>query len=155
MDARTEDWRSISPVERALRRQSRSKRLNYFIRRTSASPTAANEACSWLLPWGFRDYPGITRGIRQVLGEKASKQAIANWRYGRASLPRWAAEILAAEIRRRCRDGLAIAEALELHAARPRKPSGLNIIDPETGLRKYQAHGAGGMAQPRQQPKPV
>lgn len=63
-----------------------------------------------------------------------------NWRVNGAA-PVWALRVVADAVGRKARLGLEIEAAL-LHAiaekeAAPRKPRGLEIIDPETGLPKH------------------
>jgi hypothetical protein len=143
-----------TPEQRELRRQTRNLRRNYF-NRLKPSDHVARKACVWLLPWSMHNYPGIGRGIVQLLGGRTNKPAIDRWQYRTGTAPRWALRELADEIERRCLAGLEIVAALRVHASRPRKPNGLNIIDPETGLRKHQSHRAGGLAGERKPPKPA
>lgn len=79
--------------------------------------------------------------MAQVLGCKVTAKAIDNWRYGRSPLPSWAALELADEIERRVKFGAELVERLRNDAERPRKVGGLQIIDPETGLRMHQFRG--------------
>lgn len=53
--------------ERERRRRTRDQRRNYFRRLPIdlAAPVAA--ACHWLVPWEARHYPGLGRGLRQLV----------------------------------------------------------------------------------------
>jgi hypothetical protein len=137
------DTKTFDPVraeEREHRRRTRDLRRNYFLKLPvdTNSPVAA--ACHFLIPWDAHHYPGIGRGLRQLVNKRVDIRAIGYWRSGN-STPMWAMELLAEEIGRRARLGLKVEEALraqiEAKNATPRKPKGVEIIDHETGLPKY------------------
>lgn len=134
-------WKS--PEERERRRQRRDLTRNFFAQ-TTASPTNATQAaCVWLVPWDGRRYPGVGRGLKQLMGDAISAAAVRNWRCGISPAPLWALEILARAVGKRWRIGQRIEAdllaAIDAKRARPRKPRGLEIIDEGTGLRKHQA----------------
>jgi hypothetical protein len=105
------------------------------------SDCTAAAACAWLLPWHRDYYPGIRRGLFQVLNGRVKATAIDKWRYRLTPGPLWALRRLAEVVGQRARKGLEIearllAEIAE-REARPRKARGLEIIDEATGLPKY------------------
>jgi hypothetical protein len=79
----------------------------------------------------------------QVLNGCVQATAIDKWRYQLTPGPLWALRRLAEVVGERARKGLEIEARLLAEIAeretRPRKPRGLQIIDPDTGLRKHQA----------------
>jgi hypothetical protein len=130
----------MTPEAIAQRRLMREISRNYFLRASVGSgDRPVRLGAQWLLPWAMQAYPGRGRGVAQALG--VSRDVAARVLQGKAS--RLVTAKLAAEVRLRAMEGLAIAEALDAAlAARPAdKPDGLCIIDPETGLRKHQARG--------------
>lgn len=137
------DWLPKTPEEREKRRQARLLRKNYFNRefhgRSALNPPLIERAARWLLPWASETYPGIGRGLSQVLGERVKYHAVRRWRAGTGQAPIWAVERFTDEIERRCREGLEIVAALRVEIIQrpPPKPRGLEIRDPETGLPKY------------------
>ncbi len=96
-------------------------------------------AWAWLLPWGVQDYPGIKRGLGELMQGRVSWSSIRDWRTGRRSLPSWAALILADAIEGRALRGLElVAELRAYHAQRVvteagRRHVGFCSIDPVTG----------------------
>jgi hypothetical protein len=133
-------WKTSEARER--RRQRRDLVRNYFAQTTISPNNHVQAACAWLVPWDARNYPGIGRGLRQLMGNRVGAAAVRNWRSG-GPTPLWARRRLEQEVRARATAGLRIADALAAEIseaeARPRKPRGLQIIDPDTGLRKHQA----------------
>jgi hypothetical protein len=131
---------SARAEERERRRRTRDLRRNYFLKLPvdTNSPVAA--ARHFLIPWDAHHYPGIGRGLRQLVNRRVDIRAIGYWRSGN-STPMWAMELLAEEIGRRARLGLKAEEVLraqiEAKKAKPRKPRGVEIINDETGLPKY------------------
>ena len=126
----------------ALERRAHAQplRRNYFAQQQVSDGTVA-AACAWLLPRHRDHYPGIRRGLFQVLNGCVKATAIDKWRYGLTPGPLWALRRLAELVGERARKGLEIearllAEIAE-REARPRKPRGLEIIDEATGLPKY------------------
>jgi hypothetical protein len=75
--------------------------------------TLCERAASWILPWTVRNYPGVRRGLVELMGMHVTYSAIKGWRTGRRPLPRWAADWMAATIRARCRKGEELAAELE------------------------------------------
>lgn len=93
----------------------------------------AGQAMSWLLPWSVSDYPGIGRGITQMLGNSAPVGTVWHWRYGTRTMPQWARDILAACIRQRLEAGHAVLAALEADWVPERRHTGVCSVDPVTG----------------------
>lgn len=132
-----------TPEARAARRLRRELQRNYY-KQVDVSRSGHGEkftvraATAWLLPWQAKHYPGILRGLRQILD--CNPDTAEGARVGVASVASMAR--LADLIEARSRSGAAIASALRDHiAARPRKVNGLQIIDAATGLRKHQKRG--------------
>jgi hypothetical protein len=132
-------WKT--PEARERRRQRRDLVRNYFAQATIVPGNSTQAACALLVPWDQRRFPGIGRGIRQLMSNRVSAAAVRNWRCGTSPAPLWALEILARAVGERCRIGQRIEAdllaAIDAKRARPRKPRGLEIIDEATGLPKY------------------
>jgi hypothetical protein len=132
-------WKT--PEARERRRQRRDLVRNYFAQATVVPNNSTQAACAYLVPWDQRRFPGIGRGIRQLMSNRISAAAVRNWRCGRSPAPLWALEILARAVGERWRMGQRIEAdllaAIEAKRAKPRKPRGLEIIDEATGLPKY------------------
>lgn len=143
----------ISYEERVRRRHLRQIRRNYHSSAIDRGRGIVAEACSWLLPWTVKAYPGIWRGVSQMLGNRVQPATVGHWRANRMTPGVWALIALADEIGRRARRGLELEAALRVEAAgRILKPRGLQIRDPETGLPKYRhrlGSGAPGTAYAR------
>ena len=45
--------------------------------------TLVERAVRWILPWTVRNYPGVRRGMVQLLGNHVTYSAIIGWRTGR------------------------------------------------------------------------
>jgi hypothetical protein len=135
-----EKFDSVRAEERKHRRQTRDLRRNYFrqLPIDLASPISA--ACHWLLPWDAHYYPGIGRGLRQLAQNRVGTATALKWRKSNP-VPLWAMQTLADALGRKARLGLEIEarllQMIEEKRIRPRKPRGLEIIDPESGLPKY------------------
>jgi hypothetical protein len=67
----------------------------------------------WFLPWTVRNYPGVRRGMVELLGRRVTYSAVKGWRVGRRPMPAWAAQVFADAIRTRCRAGAELATELE------------------------------------------
>jgi hypothetical protein len=139
------DKASFDPVrfaERERCRLTRNQRRNYFRQFPIDLDHAVTAACRWLLPWSWAAYPGVERGLRQVVGGyPRSKSAIlGNW-VKKNNAPPEVMRTLADAVGARARQGLQIEAALRTEITKketaPRKPRGLEIIDTETGLPKY------------------
>lgn len=135
------DWWK-APEEIARRRRLRDTVRNYFAMALIGTSNPSRAAMDWLLPWQFQRYPGVLKGVHQALSGKVSIAAIRLWRR-KGGAPLWALERLADLVGARARLGLEVEAALRKAIAdRPApKPRGLQIIDPDTGLRKHQFRG--------------
>jgi hypothetical protein len=78
--------------------------------------TLTERVARWLLPWTVRTYPGVRRGLVELLGRRVTYSAIKGWRSGRRPLPASAATVMAVSIRARCLAGLALVADLEQYA---------------------------------------
>ena len=137
-----EIWAWVRTRRKARRAHAQPPRRNYFAQQPG-SDCAVAAACAWLVPWHRDRYPGIRRGLFQLLSGRVKATAIDKWRYRLTPGPLWALRRLAEVVGERARKGLEIearllAEIAE-REAQPRKPRGLEIIDKATGLRKHQA----------------
>jgi hypothetical protein len=107
---------AIEPGSRNVRRssnnQTRTPRSKHGTALSTRYSTLADRACRWLFPWSAHNYPGFLRGLRAVLDRTLTPGGILHWRAGRRRMPPWAAERIATEIERRCREGQAIASEL-------------------------------------------
>ena len=78
----SELWAWVRARRKERRGHAQLYRRKYFAQRLVSDCTVA-AACAWLLPWHRDHYPGVRRGLFQVLnGVKAT--AIDKWRYGLA-----------------------------------------------------------------------
>ena len=110
-------------IERdGLRPENEKNGLHKYLRRGSRAfapapltgrDTLCERAVRWILPWTVRNYPGVHRGMVQLLGMHVTYSAIKGWRMGRRPLPGWAADTMATTIRARCRKGLELADELD------------------------------------------
>jgi hypothetical protein len=75
--------------------------------------TLGERAVRWFLPWTVRNYPGVRRGMVELLGRRVTYSAIKGWRTGRRPMPAWVASVMADTIRARCRAGAELATELE------------------------------------------
>jgi hypothetical protein len=75
--------------------------------------TLCERAARWILPWTVRNYPGLRRGLVELMGTHVTYSAIKGYRTGRRPLPRWVADWMAATIRARCSKGMALAAELD------------------------------------------
>jgi hypothetical protein len=75
--------------------------------------TLCERAVRWILPWTVRNYPGVHRGMVELMGMHVTYSAIKGWRTGRRPMSRWAADTMATAIRARCRKGLELAAELD------------------------------------------
>lgn len=73
-----------------------------------------------VLPWHVRTYPGLYRGLRQIMGERVSYGAIAHWRSGRQPVPDWAAAMILDYARSRAAGLIAAADELDAAMVRQR-----------------------------------
>jgi hypothetical protein len=128
----------FDPAYREQRRRTINLRRNYFFQYPINLDHPIKAACAWLLPWDARRYPGIRRGISQLVGGRIKPSSVQNWRMTN-KVPAWGAERLAREVGDKARLGLQIEAALLRMNAERRtpKPRGLQIIDDATGLPKY------------------
>lgn len=97
-------------------------------------------ACHFLLPWDACHYPGLGRGLRQLVQNRVRPETALKWRK-RNPAPLWAMRLLLDRVRSNIQLGLrvedALARAIAEKEALPYKPRGLEIIDDATGLPKY------------------
>jgi hypothetical protein len=80
--------------------------------------TLGERVVRWFLPWTVRNYPGVRRGMVELLRGRVTYSAIKGWRTARRPMPAWVAQVLAEAIRTRCRAGDELASELEQWAER-------------------------------------
>ena len=79
--------------------------------------TAYDRAAQLAFPWAPEDYPGLLRGMTNLLGGRAAVRTIIDWRRGRYKPPLWAIEILQNALRQGANRQLAAVEELEKEKA--------------------------------------
>lgn len=97
--------------------------------------SVAGRALDWLFPWESAGYPGVVRGIVELLGKRVTWAAFKHWRRGRRALPKWVADALADHIEAKARIGLEIVAELRAYTPPERKATGFLVIDPVTKTR--------------------
>lgn len=122
-----------TPAERAQR-----KHRSFLRRSLAGTPITSSDglferACRWVLPWTIRTYPGLLRGIEQLLGGRAEQGAISGWRYDRRNMPDWAAAALADYLEARAAAALElVAELRAYHApGRGGRRTGFTVVGPD------------------------
>ena len=94
-------------------------------KKRSAGVTAFDRAAQAAFPWAPEAYPGLLRGMVELLSEHAAVRTILDWRRGRRRPPLWAIEVLQETLRARAKAMLECAEELEREASlRKREHSG-------------------------------
>ena len=83
--------------------------------------TLVERAVRRILPWTVRNYPGVRRGMVQLLGNHVTYSAIKGWRTGRRHMSAAYVEVFAHSIRSRAERGLALAQELEQWAQHRRQ----------------------------------
>jgi len=73
-------------------------------------PTAYDKSVHAAFPWQAGSYPGLTRGLIQLLGGRISPRAVLDWRRGRYRPPLWAIELLQEHLRLTGQGRLAAAD---------------------------------------------
>lgn len=130
-----------TPEERERRRHARDLNRNFYRRRSIDLSNPIRAAVDYLLPWGFRAYPGRLRGFWQALGHRISKPSAEAIYYG-ARPGRWVYWRLLELVRQQIEFGRLVEAALvaEIERLGPPKLRGLQIRD-DDGLPKYRWRG--------------
>lgn len=70
---------------------------------------------AWLaaFPWVRQAYPGHYAGMVELLGNRAARETIRSWSKGHRQAPQWARQILAEHLRRRAKDMVEAATAID------------------------------------------
>jgi hypothetical protein len=105
-------------AETKRRRRTRDLRRNYYLQHHIDLKRPVPAACHWLLPWGWWQYPGKLRGLRQITGGNPprSKSTILGW-IKKNDAPLDVMRRLADEIGAQARQGLEIEDALRVKIA--------------------------------------
>lgn len=83
--------------------------------------TLAWRVADHLFPWSVETYPGIIRGVLEVLGRRITWAAVQQWQSERRPIPPWARAILADYLEARGRVALELAAELRALPVRPDK----------------------------------
>ncbi len=98
------------------------------------SDDIGHRASIWVLPWSIDNYPGIRRGILELLGNAWTWSAARHWRSGRRRMPVLAAQRFRDYIAGRCEQGLALVAELDKYIADFEvKPSGFVMVKDRDG----------------------
>ncbi len=82
-------------------------------KKRSAGITAYDRASQAAFPWAPEAYPGLLRGMVELLGGRAAVRTILDWRRGRRRPPLWAIEVLQEALRSRMKATTKSIEELE------------------------------------------
>jgi hypothetical protein len=114
----------LPPPKATAPKKARGPRLHIWSaphRRPSKSRTSGitpyDRAAQLAFPWAPEDYPGLLRGMANLLGGKAAVRTIIDWRRGRYKPPLWAIDVLQDVLRSRAKLMLESAEELEKEKA--------------------------------------
>ncbi len=83
--------------------------------------TLAWRVVDQLFPWSVDTYPGIMRGVLQVLGRRVTWAAVQQWQSEKRPIPPWARAILSDYLKGRARRDLELAAELDALPVRPDK----------------------------------
>jgi hypothetical protein len=86
-------------------------------KKRSAGITAYDRAAQAAFPWAPEAYPGLLRGMAELLGGRAAVRTILDWRRGRRKAPMWVIEVLQDVLRDRVRRETQLIEELEKEKA--------------------------------------
>ena len=64
-------------------------------------------------PWPPEAYPGLLRGMAELLGGRAAVRTVLDWRRGRRRAPIWAIEVLQEALKARVRRETECIDELE------------------------------------------
>lgn len=113
----------------------------------TARDTLAERAIRWILPWTVRSYPGLRRGIVELLGHRVTFSAVRGWRTERRTMPATMAELMADFIESRSRAGLALVDELRAyaatHRAKPQTGLGWQVVRERDGVGSIPRDGRG------------
>lgn len=111
-------------LDRAWRTQARAVHRSFVPLFSSRLGTLLDRSIRWLLPWEFREYPGIVLGATEALPE-ISPHTIRAVRRGKRRLMPHVAAHLADMIEADCARGMAlVAELRKVEAEPNRVPKG-------------------------------
>lgn len=113
----------------ALKRQAIASARRLVTPRSLTPPaqswaSSIGRGVAWLLPWTEDSYPGVKRGVVEMLAGRASWPAAKRWRDGSRNAPEWFATQLADMIEGRCRAGLEIVRELRDYHVPARRNAG-------------------------------
>ena len=108
------------PTKSAAPKKKRGQRKHIWAaphRRPSKSRTSGittyDRAAQLAFPWAPEDYPGLLRGMANLLGGRAAVRTIIDWRRGRYHPPLWAIEVLQEALKVRVKTMTESIEELE------------------------------------------
>ena len=86
---------------RGLRRHHLALPRRVASKKRSAGITAYDRAAQAAFPWAPEAYPGLLRGMVELLGGHAAVRTILDWRRGRRRPPLWAIDVLQEALQKR------------------------------------------------------
>jgi hypothetical protein len=105
----------LSPIKRARAPRKHHLALPRRVasKKRSAGITAYDRAAQAAFPCAPEAYPGLLRGMADLLGGRAAVRTILDWRRGRRKAPVWAMDVLQEALRDRVRRETQSIEELE------------------------------------------
>lgn len=117
MEAKQSDFMP-SRATPAPRRSQAGKPLPLtLVRPWRNSDKLVNRALNYLYPWTRHDYPGLQASAVALFGRGIRWSGVQHWLSGRARLPTWAAETMAAKLRANATAANALADELDIYLA--------------------------------------
>jgi hypothetical protein len=109
----------LSPIKRARAPRKHHLALPRRVasKKRSAGVTPYDRAAQAAFPWAPEAYPGLLRGMADLLGGRAAVRTILDWRRGRRKAPMWAIDVLQEALRDRVRKEMHPIEELEKEKA--------------------------------------
>lgn len=130
---------------RAWQLHVRTTRRSIAARSTPRNYSLAGIAGVWLVPWTKADFPGVYKGLVEILGWRVSIGTMRSWLDGRRNTPSWAAQVLGDAIEARLAQGQDVLVKLRAYQVEKElieaQPKGFRLIDPVTGTDGRNKHG--------------
>jgi len=82
-------------------------------KKRTAGVTADDRAAQAAFPWAPEAYPGLLRGMVELLGGRAAVRTVLDWRRGRRAVPFWALDVLQEALKKRVALEIKSIEELE------------------------------------------
>jgi hypothetical protein len=109
----------LSPTKRVRGRRKHHLALPRRVasKKRSAGLTAYDRASQAAFPWAPEAYPGLLRGMLELLDGRAAVRTILDWRRGRRRPPSWAIDVLQEALKVRVKTMTVSIEELEKEKA--------------------------------------